>query len=384
MWRCCLLLLILSTSSLEAADAPQYNRDVAPILTKYCTACHNADDKEGKLSLESFDAAMLGGANGAVITPRSGEQSRLIRVLNGAAKPVMPPKDNDAPTAAEVAILKAWIDAGAPGPSGKAPDPTIVVTPQIKPTVAVRSAINALAVNARGDIAALARFGEVELIDVVSGQSIRKLPGHRGRVSAVAFSADNRWLLTGAGEAGLIGEAKLWDVAAGECLKTWQAHRDCIYAVAISPDGKLLATGGYDQTIKLWSLERDEPLKTIEGHNGAVFALAFRKDGRVLASASEDRTVKLWEPASGARLDTLNQSTKELYTLAFSPDGQRLAAAGVDNRIRVWSISETVKEGTNPLLFSQFAHEAAVLRLAFSPDGASLISTGEDRLVKVW
>lgn len=83
-------------------------------------------------------------------------------------------------------------------------------------------------------------------------------------------------------------------------------------------------------------------------------------------------------------MDTLKESTKELYALAFDPTGKRLAAAGVDNRIRVWEISPQAQEGTNPLLFSQFAHETPVLRLSWSAEGDALVSTGEDRLIKVW
>ena len=44
----------------------------------------------------------------------------------------------------------------------------------------------------------------------------------------------------------------------------------------------------------------------------------------------------------------------------------------------------TAKEGENPLLASQFAHETPVLRLAWSADGRTLASAGEDRLVKIW
>ncbi len=375
---------LLAAGSEVCAAAPDYGKDISPLLNKYCAACHNADDLEGKLALDTFNAVIKGGEKGAVITPGSGAQSRLIRVLTGEAKPAMPPKDSDAPSAAEIAILKAWIDAGAKGPTGKLPDPADVATPKIKPTIKVVSAINAMAVSPQQDVAAYARFGELELLHVKDGSPIHKLTGHRGKVSAVAFSPDGSLLLSGAGEPALLGELKLWNVSTGECLKTWRGHRDSVYAVAFSPDSKTIASAGYDQSIKLWNIANDEPLHTIEGHNGAIFGLAFRKDGQVLASASEDRTVKLWNVADGTRLDTLSQSTKELYTLAFSPDGERLAAAGVDNRIRVWGISKTAQEGTNPLVFSHFAHDAAVLKIAFSPDGKTLLSSGEDRLVKIW
>lgn len=378
------IIAILLAAPLLAADTPDYNRDVAPILNKYCVACHNADDLEGKLALDSYAAAMKGGAKGAIITPNSGAQSRLIRVLTGEAKPLMPPEDNEAPQEAEIAVLKAWIDGGAKGPSGEAPDPTILNVPRIEPMSQGPPAINALAVHPQGKILALARFGEVELVSAADGTTIRKLAGHRGRVNAIAFSPDGKLLAAAAGEPARFGEAKVWQVESGEEVRTYRGHKDCLYAVAISPDGQTVATAGYDQTINLWSLTGDKPLHTLQQHDGAIFALAFRNDGRVLASASEDRTVKLWNVAEGTRLDTLSQSTKELYTLAFAPDGQRLAAAGVDNRIRVWGISASAAEGTNPLVFSQFAHEAAVLKIAYAPDGNTLVSTGEDRVVKVW
>jgi hypothetical protein len=378
------LLIVTFAANLCSAAEPDYAKDIQPLLTKYCGGCHNPDDREGKLDLSSYAAAMKGGAKGAAITAGSGEQSRLIRVLSGQAKPSMPPEDEPKPKPEEVAILKAWIDNGAKGPSGKAPDPTELVVPKIKPSVPVRSSINALAVSPRGDIVALAKFGEVELVSAKDGAPIKKLTGIRGRVNSVAFSSDGSLLVAGAGEPALIGEAKVWKVESGEAIRTYRGHKDCLYAVAISPDSETIATGGYDQSIKLWSLKSDEPTKSLDGHNGAIFALAFRKDGKLLASASDDRTVKLWNVATGERLDTLSQSTKELYTLAFAPDGKRLAAAGVDNRIRVWGISDDAKEGTNPLVFSQFAHEAAVLKIAWSPDGTAIVSTGEDRLVKVW
>lgn len=375
---------ILFAAPLRAAETPDFVKDVLPILSKYCNGCHNPDDREGKLDLTTYESILAGGKQGSALTPGSAEQSRLLRVLTGAAKPQMPPEDNEAPRAAELEVLKAWVTSGAKGPSGKSPDPTDIHVPKIKPTVAVRAAINAMAISPRGDLLALAKFGEVEIVNAKDGALIRKLTGHRGRVNAVAFSSDGTHLVAGAGEPALVGEAKLWDVASGKLLRTYRGHKDCLYAVAISPDGQSVATGGYDQSIKLWSPEKDDAVRSLDGHNGAVFALEFRNDGKLLASASDDRTVKLWDTVSGERLDTLSQSTKELYSLAFAPDGKRLAAAGVDNRIRVWGISDSAKEGTNPLVFSQFAHEAAVLKVAFSHDGNTLVSSAEDRLVKVW
>jgi WD40 repeat protein len=374
---------IIATISLRchAADAPDYAKQIQPILNKYCTSCHNNDDREGKLSLENYDALLKGGPKGALVTAGHSDLSRMILVLTGKAQPAMPPKDSDPPTAAEIALLRAWIDAGAKGPSGVAPDPTVLVAPQIKLLAPARKSVNAVAVPPNGLAVALARYGEVEL--QLSGET-HQLKGHRGSVNAVSFSDDGQWLVAGAGEPGLFGEARIWKVATGTLVKTVQGHKDSIYAVRLSPDRKVLALGGYDGLITLWDTASGEMLKKLEGHNGAVFELAFRRDGQILASCSGDRTVKLWNVASGERLETLKESTKELYTLAFSPAGDQVAAAGVDNRIRVWQVSSDGKEGTNPLLISKFAHETPVLRIVWSADGKTIVSAGEDRLIKVW
>src|SRR3954462_11450674 len=109
--------IVILSASTSAADAPDFNRDVAPILTKYCTGCHNDTDREGKLSLQSYESMLKGGAKGGVVTPGQTELSRLIRVLTGAAKPAMPPEGEEAPKPTEIEVLKGWIAAGAKGPS---------------------------------------------------------------------------------------------------------------------------------------------------------------------------------------------------------------------------------------------------------------------------
>jgi hypothetical protein len=366
------------------AQAPEFTKDIAPLFTKYCTGCHNDDDREGKLSLASYDSLLKGGAKGGVVTPEQPELSRMIRVLTGQAEPKMPPEDEAAPKAEEIALLKAWIAAGAKGPSGAGPDPTMLVTPEIKLLAPAKEIIHAVALSPTGDVLAIARHGAVELRSVADGKPLHTLGGIRGSVNGVAFSKDGQFVAAAGGEPGLVGEARIFKTADGSLVKEFRGHKDSLYAAVISPDGTILATAGYDSAIKLWNIADGSEIRTLDGHNGAVFELAFRADGKVLASASGDRTVKLWNVATGERLDTLKESTKELYTLAFSPDGTRLAAAGVDNRIRVWRITPEAKEGTNPLVTTKFAHETPVLRIVWSADGQTIASCGEDRLVKLW
>ena len=382
-------VLVLAGAGLCAAapgaEPTTYEEQVAPLLKKYCADCHNPADREGELVLNRYDAILRGGEHGAVIAAGDSQRSRLIQVLSGKSKPAMPPEDNERPTPAEIALLAAWIDAGAKGPSGAEPDATELITPHIAARGTAVEPIAAAACSPADGTIALARYGRVELLapDRLA-QPARRLDGLRGRANAVGFSRDGALVWAAGGEPGLVGELTIWNAASGAVQRTLRGHQDSLYAAAPSPDGKLLATGGYDQQIKIWDAASGLELRTLSGHNDAVFDLAFRSDSRVLASASGDRTVKLWDVASGERLDTFGQSLKDLYCVAFSPDGARVVAGGVDNRIRLWQISAEAKENTNPLVYSRFAHEGAILKLVYSPDGRTLVSAGDDRAVKVW
>ena len=386
----CLLVTLTSITSwsthcvAEEDSGNLFVEQVAPLLNKYCVGCHNIDDAAGKLQLDSYQAILQGGKRGAVINFDDIESSRLLRVLTGAARPMMPPAGEARPTENELAVLMAWLEQGAQGPNGKLPDRTMLIAPAIQPTSPVRNSISSIAVASNGDRLATGRYGRVTLSTLSSGAAQFDWQNIQGNVNSVSFSQDGELVAAAAGEPGLIGEARIWNANSGKLLHLFRGHRDSLYAAQLTPNKQILATAGYDRTIQLWSLATGKHLSTLEGHNGAVLALAFRPDGKVLASASADRTVKLWEIPSGRRLDTLKESTKELYTLAFTPDGKRIAAGGVDHRIRTWHVSSDAQEATNPLEHSVFAHDAAILRLVFSPDGNSLVTSAEDRTIKVW
>jgi len=375
---------LASAASPAATAPPDFGREVAPVLRKYCTSCHSTDEPEKGLVLETHAAVLKGGEKGAVVVPGKSDLSRLVLVLDGRAKPAMPPKDNEAPTPAEIDVLKRWIDAGAKPPAVATPDVPELKIPSIKPRVAVRSSITAAAVSPDGALVALAGYHEVRLISRSNRSLVRTLVGPAGNVTAISFSTDGALLVAAGGEPGMVGELRIWQTATGTLVRTFTGHKDSLYAAALSRDGKLLATGSYDQKIKLWDAGSGQELRMLEGHSGAIFDLAFHPGGKVLASASADRTVKLWDVAKGVRLDTLSQPTKEVLAVAFSPDGKTLVSGAADNRLRVYRVSATAAENTNPLVITRFAHEGAVLKLAYSADGKTLATSGEDRIIRLW
>lgn len=378
----------LSIFTIDGQNRVDYGKQIEPIFQTKCAHCHNHTTRQGGLNLESYSALMNGGKNGPSVVPGQGSESRVVKMLEGTIEPRMPLGDRM--TADEIKLIKAWIDAGAVGPGSSAAAvesaPAKIETsaksslPEIKPTVAVRAAISSLAYAPDGELLALGRYREVELINQKGSAGPTRLPGLVNQVRALAFSADGKLLAAAGGNPAQFGEIKIWRVSDRTELFSFRGHRDNIFAIAFSPDGARLATCSYDKLVKLWDVASGKEISSLKDHTDAVFSLAFSPDGKRLASGSADRTVKIWDVATGQRLYSLNDALDAVNSIAFHPAGKLLAGAGADRVIRIWELGETGGKQIKSLI----AHEDAINQIAFSPDGKNLVSTGADQLLKLW
>jgi WD40 repeat protein len=374
------LCILLAFGSRLAAQPPSYAKQVKPFLGKYCLECHNAEDAKGGLVMDSFQTLLKGSDHGPVLVPGKPDKSRLVLQPEGKAKPPMPPKKAKQPKPAEVAVLRAWVAAGAK-------DDTATVTvhiPDIQPRVRLPASITALAYRSDGKLLVAGAHQAFFFIDPATGDVVSQSTVQTGKVTALAFSRDGEQLAVASSMPGSSGEVYLYHVSANlsdvKSEHVLSAHKDAILDIVFSPDGKALATTGYDRLIKLWNVTAGKEIRTLKDHSDAVYGLAFSPDGRLLASAAADRAVKVWEVATGTRLYTLGEATDWLYALAWSPDGRHLAAAGVDKSIRIWEVSAAAGK----IVQSVFAHEGAVTRLLYAVDAKTLYSVGEDNTVKAW
>ncbi|NDC64453.1 MAG: hypothetical protein EBZ59_10840, partial [Planctomycetia bacterium] len=84
------------------AAAPDYGREVAPILRTYCSGCHNDRDREAELSVERFASLRKGGAgSGDPVVPGDAAASVLIQRIRSTDGDHMPPDDEPQVPAAE-------------------------------------------------------------------------------------------------------------------------------------------------------------------------------------------------------------------------------------------------------------------------------------------
>jgi hypothetical protein len=131
-------------ASASGDDAVSFSRQVLPILSDKCFACHGPDTHDpDMIRLDSFDAASedRGGYRG--IDPQSPERSVVLQRIHDADDP-MPPADFDKQlTDAERDVLSRWIAQGGKYDLHWAYAPPIRFQPKSGPTTTVRDTIDA-------------------------------------------------------------------------------------------------------------------------------------------------------------------------------------------------------------------------------------------------
>ncbi len=106
-------LAVSLAPALAATNQIRFNRDIRPILSENCYACHGPDknQRKAKLRLDVRDVAVEREA----IVPGNPDQSKLVEhVFSADPDEIMPPpKSRKALTATQKELLKNWIAAGA-------------------------------------------------------------------------------------------------------------------------------------------------------------------------------------------------------------------------------------------------------------------------------
>ena len=111
-------MLCLQPQVVSLAQELHYNRDVRPILSEKCFACHGFDKskRQSDLRLDTREGALADADSGQpAIKPGNTSESELIRrILSAEDSELMPPPESGKHlTREQKAILQAWIEQGA-------------------------------------------------------------------------------------------------------------------------------------------------------------------------------------------------------------------------------------------------------------------------------
>lgn len=131
--------------------AISFNRDIRPILSENCFACHGPDSgsRKGELRLDLREAALKGhaaaaGAHAAIV-PAASAQSEMIRrvTMTGGDQKMPPASTGKTLKPEEIELLKRWIDEGAQyEPHWSYIPPTRPAVPEVKQPEWVRNPID--------------------------------------------------------------------------------------------------------------------------------------------------------------------------------------------------------------------------------------------------
>src|SRR6266566_1913355 len=165
--------------------------------------------------------------------------------------------------------------------------------------------------------------------------------GHSDYVSAVAWSPDGKRIATGG-----IGNVEVLDLATGNLIASYGYNAAIVHALAWSPDGRYIAVGSSTEMVQIWDLVTGQNIFNYRGHSGDVLSVAWSPDGKRIVSGSSDGTAQVWNALTGNDAYTYRghadynwghlTSGASVNAVAWSPDGKRIASGSNDMSVQVW------------------------------------------------
>jgi WD40 repeat protein len=327
----------------------------------------------------------------------------------------------------QLALVRAWVAAGAPNDTPAEARETVSAD---KPMVYSQApVVTALAFSPDGKLLAVSGNREILLHRLDGSAPPVRLSGLSERILSLAFSKDGSLLAAGGGTPARFGEIQLWDVASAKLRRSLVLTGDTVFGVSLSPDGSRVAAGCTDNTVRIVDTAGGKELSKMGAHENWVLGTVFGGDGKRIVSVGRDRAAKLTDASSGAFLENVNllrgelaaiarHPSKEIIVvggderipyiymmdrpknmkiaddttllrkldrqngaiaaLAWSPDGKRIAVGGAAPEVNIYD----PESGT--LIAPCKGHTAGIYTLAFSPDSAILAAAGFDGTVRLY
>ena len=112
-------LVVAAAVAARAAQGVDFAHEVVPILRKHCGECHTGDARQGGFSLNTREDLVAGGDSGTPgLIPGASATSELVARITSDDPDYRMPSDGEPLPPEAVAVLKAWIDEGAPWEPG--------------------------------------------------------------------------------------------------------------------------------------------------------------------------------------------------------------------------------------------------------------------------
>ncbi len=378
------VLLSLALCAGVWADAPvSWFKDVNPIFKRSCNGCHNPNKLKGEVDTSTYTGLLKPGKHGPNFV--AGQSDKSLLCLQVAGKEPEMPKEGDALSADEVALIARWIQQGAIDDT-----PTNAYSTRIteSPVYSTPPVISAMSFSPDGHYLAISGYHETFLFDATNLTLVSRLLGEAPRIEGLAFSPDSKVLAVAAGAPARFGEVQLWDVASASEVHAWKLGSDSLFGISWSPDGTRLAFGGVDKSVRVIAAADGHEVLKFDNHSDWVFRTAWMADGKRLLSGSRDRAMKLIDAGSGQFIDDINKLLEPILSMARHPREEWAVYGGTEGGLRIYKAKENQErtDANNDVnqVRSFERQPGAVHAVAFSPDGTLLVAGGAGPEVRIY
>lgn len=388
--------------SQPAAGQPRvgFVREIAPLLLRRCAGCHGPKIREGGYRLTRFSDLLKPGDSGETpLVPGNPESSELYQRLVAKDQDLRMPQLDDPFTAAEIALIRRWIQEGA---TFDGTDATTSLVSQLPPRIhpaaptsyRVPTPVLALGFSPDGRWLAAGGYHEVTFWDPQVGTLLKRISGLPQRVQQLAWSHDSKSLYVAGGTPGEYGEVSQIHMDEEKRVRVLGVFEDIVLSMGLDPDGSRLVAGSAARTTRVIQLESAESPWSARVHSGWVTGVAFSQDGKFVVSASRDQTLKVHDAESGKLFTTYNGHRKQLgeytgrfavYDVLFDPQSGQAVSAGEGRAIRVWEPRKAQQEnGTAADMEGRFFKKGHTRFIAHGLDQAAFrLALAGDQLFAV-
>ena len=194
--------------------------------------------------------------------------------------------------------------------------------------------------------------------------------------SAVAFSADSRWIVTYT----FVENLKVWDVQSGTCVTQIEVpNKEQCPRPVFSQDGQHITTPSYERNGKIytWCARTGAQLNATEiGETYGIYPFLFSQDrnllaGRKRSTDSDPESILVWHVETGEQIACFTGYSERMNNLCFSPDGKYLTAGSADGTIQIWNIESgqlatTHTDSGDTQMFPYYSPEEGLIAAAIS------------------
>ena len=111
--------VFLASTVLSAAEPPDFERQIAPLLVTHCLDCHQPNKRSGELDLSTLAGVLKGGEQGAALTAGKPTESLVLQRVEAGEMPPPEAKEAQPLSKAQIELLRTWIAGGATWPNGR-------------------------------------------------------------------------------------------------------------------------------------------------------------------------------------------------------------------------------------------------------------------------